>query len=154
MTNHDLVLSDFRLGGGLILSAPEDSFYIFDEGHQLAEKCLQHFACFARSGRTLNNLAESQQWFESKHTFFVENDVRPESLAAITANQSDLLQLTRDTFGLCWSLLVIKSSVDLHSTFTTRPYAMSLSFYAPSAQGRGDFLNLYCRKQVLALVEA
>ena len=105
VTNHDLVLSDFRLGGGLILSAPEDSFYIFDEGHQLAEKCLQHFACFARSGRTLNNLAESQQWFESKHTFFMENDVRPESLAAITANQSDLLQLTRDTFGLCWSLL-------------------------------------------------
>ena len=105
VTNHDLVLSDFRLGGGLILSAPEDSFYIFDEGHQLAEKCLQHFACFARSGRTLNNLAESQQWFESKHTFFLENDVRPESLAAITANQSDLLQLTRDTFGLCWSLL-------------------------------------------------
>ena len=105
VTNHDLVLSDFRLGGGLILSAPEDSFYIFDEGHQLAEKCLQHFACFARSGRTLNNLAESQQWFESKNTFFLENDVRPESLAAITANQSDLLQLTRDTFGLCWSLL-------------------------------------------------
>ena len=105
VTNHDLVLSDFRLGGGLILSAPEDSFYIFDEGHQLAEKCLQHFACFARSGRTLNNLAESQQWFESKHTFFLENDVRPESLAAIKANQSDLLQLTRDTFGLCWSLL-------------------------------------------------
>ena len=71
VTNHDLVLSDFRLGGGLILSAPEDTFYIFDEGHQLAEKCLQHFACFARSGRTLNNLAESQQWFESKHTFFL-----------------------------------------------------------------------------------
>ena len=105
VTNHDMVLSDFRLGGGLILSAPEDTFYIFDEGHQLAEKCLQHFACFARSGRTLNNLAESQQWFESKHAFFLENDVRAESLAAITANQTDLLQMTRDTFGLCWSLL-------------------------------------------------
>ena len=105
VTNHDLVLSDFRLGGGRILSPPEESFYIFDEGHQLAEKCLQHFACFARSGRTLNNLAESQQWFETKHTFFLENEVRAEALAAITANQTDLLQLTRDTFGLCWSLL-------------------------------------------------
>ena len=104
VTNHDLVLSDFRLGGGRILSPPEESFYIFDEGHQLAEKCLQHFACFARSGRTLNNLAESQQWFETKHTFFLENEVRAEALAAITANQTDLLQLTRDTFGLCWSL--------------------------------------------------
>lgn len=109
VTNHDLVLSDFRLGGGRILSSPEDSFYIFDEGHQLAEKCLQHFACFARSGRTLNNLAESQQWFESKHTFFLESDVRAETLAAITANQSDLLQVTRDTFSLCWSLLSNRS---------------------------------------------
>lgn len=109
VTNHDLVLSDFRLGGGRILSAPEDSFYVFDEGHQLAEKCLQHFACFARSGRTLNNLAESQQWFETKHAFFLEHEVRPEALAAITANQSDLLQLTRDTFSLCWSLLANRS---------------------------------------------
>ena len=53
----------------------------------------------------MNNLAESQQWFESKHAFFLENDVRAESLTAITANQTDLLQMTRDTFGLCWSLL-------------------------------------------------
>ena len=113
VTNHDLVLSDFRLGGGRILSPPEESFYIFDEGHQLAEKCLQHFACFARSGRTLNNLAESQQWFETKHTFFLENEVRAEALAAITANQTDLLQLTRDTFGLCWSLL--NSRTDIRS---------------------------------------
>ena len=35
VTNHDLVLSDLRLGGGVILPAPEDSLYVFDEGHQL-----------------------------------------------------------------------------------------------------------------------
>ena len=27
VTNHDLVLSDLRLGGGVILPAPEDCFY-------------------------------------------------------------------------------------------------------------------------------
>jgi ATP-dependent DNA helicase DinG len=31
VTNHDLALSDLALGGGAILSAPEDSIYIFDE---------------------------------------------------------------------------------------------------------------------------
>ena len=35
VTNHDLVLSDFRLGGGRILPDPESTLYIFDEGHQL-----------------------------------------------------------------------------------------------------------------------
>jgi len=85
VTNHDLVLSDFRLGGGRILSNPEDSFYIFDEGHQLAEKCLQHFACFSRSGRTLNNLAETQQWIDSKRELLLEYEVRPEALSALSS---------------------------------------------------------------------
>ena len=44
VTNHDLVLSDLRLGGGVILPAPEDSLYVFDEGHQLPAKCLNQFA--------------------------------------------------------------------------------------------------------------
>ena len=43
VTNHDLVLSDLRLGGGVILPAPEDSLYVFDEGHQLPAKCLNQF---------------------------------------------------------------------------------------------------------------
>ena len=105
VTNHDLVLSDFRLGGGRILSNPEDSFYIFDEGHQLAEKCLQHFACFSRSGRTLNNLAETQQWIDSKRELLLEYEVRPEALSALSTSVTDLLQVTRDTYSLCWSAL-------------------------------------------------
>ncbi|MFT7287878.1 MAG: ATP-dependent DNA helicase DinG [Halieaceae bacterium] len=48
VTNHDLVLSDLSLGGGAILSAPEDTIYIFDEGHHLPDKALSHFATFCR----------------------------------------------------------------------------------------------------------
>jgi len=48
VSNHDLVLSDLALGGGAILSAPEDSIYIFDEGHHLPDKALSHFASFCR----------------------------------------------------------------------------------------------------------
>ena len=44
IANHDLVMADLSLGGGAILPAPEDTIYIFDEGHHLPEKALMHFA--------------------------------------------------------------------------------------------------------------
>ncbi|HQQ75471.1 MAG TPA: helicase C-terminal domain-containing protein, partial [Pseudomonadales bacterium] len=48
VANHDLVLADLALGGGTILSAPEQSIYIFDEGHHLPDKALQHFSAHTR----------------------------------------------------------------------------------------------------------
>lgn len=48
VANHDLVLADLALGGGAILSKPEDTIYIFDEGHHLPEKALDHFAAHTR----------------------------------------------------------------------------------------------------------
>lgn len=48
VTNHDMVLSDLALGGGMILPAPQESIYIFDEGHHLADKAINHFAHFTR----------------------------------------------------------------------------------------------------------
>ncbi len=57
VTNHDLVLSDLALGGGAILTAPADTIYIFDEGHHLPAKALNHFSAFCRVGSTL-------QWLE------------------------------------------------------------------------------------------
>jgi len=35
VVNHSLLLADLELGGGRILSAPEDTFYIIDEAHHL-----------------------------------------------------------------------------------------------------------------------
>ncbi len=43
VANHDLVLSDLALGGGVILPPPESSYYVFDEAHHLADKALGHF---------------------------------------------------------------------------------------------------------------
>ncbi|TQV84649.1 ATP-dependent DNA helicase DinG [Exilibacterium tricleocarpae] len=48
VTNHDLVLADLALGGGAILPAPADTIYIFDEGHHLPAKALNHFAHHSR----------------------------------------------------------------------------------------------------------
>ncbi len=48
VTNHDLVLSDLALGGGVILPSPEDSLYVFDEAHHLPLKSNNHFSAFTR----------------------------------------------------------------------------------------------------------
>lgn len=48
VANHDLVLADLSLGGGAILPDPEDSIYIFDEGHHLPDKAINHFSQFSR----------------------------------------------------------------------------------------------------------
>ncbi len=57
VTNHDLVLSDLAMGGGAILPNPEDTFYVFDEGHHLPDKAVNHFTHFS-------GLTSSQSWLE------------------------------------------------------------------------------------------
>ena len=44
VANHDLLLSDIAMGGGVILPAPENSFYCIDEAHHLAKKAVSRFA--------------------------------------------------------------------------------------------------------------
>lgn len=44
VVNHDLLLSDLNLGGGMILTEPEETFYVLDEGHHLPDKTLSAFA--------------------------------------------------------------------------------------------------------------
>ncbi len=61
VTNHDLVLSDLALGGGAILSAPEDSIYVFDEGHHLPDKALSHFASYCRLNSTITWLQDNKK---------------------------------------------------------------------------------------------
>ncbi|MEH6811840.1 MAG: DEAD/DEAH box helicase, partial [Motiliproteus sp.] len=77
VANHDLVLSDLALGGGAILPPPEETIYIFDEGHHLADKALQHFSHRVR-------LKSTQSWLKqlSKGLSKMLKDLgNPESLA-------------------------------------------------------------------------
>ncbi len=61
VTNHDLALADLALGGGAILPPPEDSIYIFDEGHHLSDKALSHFSSFCRLHTTVSWLQDSKK---------------------------------------------------------------------------------------------
>lgn len=55
VANHDLLLADISMGGGVILPAPSQSFYCIDEAHHLAKKALNQFA----AEHSLNQ----SQWF-------------------------------------------------------------------------------------------
>lgn len=44
VVNHDLLLSDADLGGGLVLPNPEELILVFDEAHNLPQKALGHAA--------------------------------------------------------------------------------------------------------------
>ncbi len=55
VANHDLVLSDLSLGGGYVLPSPEETIYVFDEGHHLPTKAINHFSSQA-------GLLESRLW--------------------------------------------------------------------------------------------
>ena len=54
VANHDLVMADLALGGGVILPPPEDTIYVFDEGHRLAETATRHFSAHCGLNASLN----------------------------------------------------------------------------------------------------
>ncbi len=54
VANHDLVLADLALGGGVILPPPEQTYYVFDEAHHLPDKAINHFAANFRFNAALN----------------------------------------------------------------------------------------------------
>ncbi len=43
VANHDLVLADLSLGGGVVLPDPGDCIHVFDEAHHLPDKAINHF---------------------------------------------------------------------------------------------------------------
>ena len=48
VANHDLVLADLSLGGGVVLPDPADTIFVFDEAHHLPDKTRSHFTVGAR----------------------------------------------------------------------------------------------------------
>ena len=105
VTNHDLVLSDLRLGGGVILPAPEDSLYVFDEGHQLPAKCLNQFALRFHAGGTLQGLRDSERWLAASAEAWVAQGLDERLIPGMTSLLTDLIQRSEDVAELLWQLL-------------------------------------------------
>jgi len=79
VANHDLVLADLSLGGGAILTAPADTIYVFDEGHHLPDKAINHFKHEVR-------LQQSIQWLRQleKNLISLKQDLTDD--VSVTAN--------------------------------------------------------------------
>lgn len=58
VANHDLVLADVLLGGGVVLPEPEKAFYVFDEAHHLSEKTVEHNSAEGNLRSVADNVAE------------------------------------------------------------------------------------------------
>ena len=57
VTNHDLLLADASMGGGVVLPAPNQSLYCIDEAHHLAKKAVGQFAAE-------HSLLQAQSWLK------------------------------------------------------------------------------------------
>ncbi len=92
VANHDLVFADLNLGGGFILPPPEQTIYIFDEAHHLADKAISHFAFSAGLKSSQKNLralskaiADGQSaWADDRE---IRGHVEPISSLGIECNQ-------------------------------------------------------------------
>ncbi len=74
VANHDLVLSDLALGGGILLPKPEDTIYIFDEAHHLPEKTINHAGSWASTSSTLSWLEKSENIINQIESILIDKD--------------------------------------------------------------------------------
>ncbi|MGJ8524584.1 ATP-dependent DNA helicase DinG [Halomonadaceae bacterium LMG 33818] len=90
VVNHDLVLADLSLGGGMVLPAPKECFYVFDEAHHLPDKALDHFyhrLALHGASRWLNLLKRS---LTDLHTALGKQSVIARHLATIPEAMNDI----------------------------------------------------------------
>lgn len=98
VSNHDLVLSDLALGGGVILPEPEKCIYIFDEAHHLPLKSNNHFSSFTR-------IKASESWLERSDAILLRL-LKDEFIdASQQKSLQNVIASTREHLEHAWLLL-------------------------------------------------
>ena len=105
VVNHDLLLADLSLGGGVVLPAPSECIYIIDEAHRLQEKTQQHFSISARA-------RSSRDWADNLAASFgtmTQRLGRPATLVGLSSNFSSYAQqYTKNIDEFCGALAALK----------------------------------------------
>ncbi len=99
VANHDLVLADLSLGGGVVLPEPENCIYVFDEAHHLPDKTQSHFSARARLKGTIS-------WFDQINSAtgtMTQRFERPQFLVALATNLAAETALAAESFSLLLS---------------------------------------------------
>ena len=90
IANHDLLLADLAMGGGVILPSPEDTFYCLDEAHHLSDKAIQQFAA-------AHSLVGSIAWLEKLYATINKSESLLNERASAKKAQ-DAIERIRETF--------------------------------------------------------
>ena len=107
VANHDLVMADLALGGGVILPPPEDTIYVFDEAHRLADTALNHFGAQCALEATGSWLGRLQSHGDRAATLFAESPELIEQSVALGELAVEAIQLNQQVAPLleaCFSI--------------------------------------------------
>ena len=102
VANHDLVLADLSLGGGAVLPSPDKTIYVFDEGHHLADKALNHF-------RLEIGIRGQRQWLQQLEKGleqFISAAGIPHTLMHGLSEAPGQIQEIQQAISLVWPLLM------------------------------------------------
>jgi len=141
VSNHDLVLSDLALGGGVILPEPEKCIYIFDEAHHLPLKSNNHFSTYTRIKATIS-------WLERTDTLSLR--LQKDDFIDGTTQKSlqKLLVDTREQLDHAWLMLEqILETIDQADSYNNRiQHAFELGMVPEAVQSlAANLANLFAR---------
>lgn len=74
VANHDIVLSDLALGGGVLIPPPEETLYVFDEAHHLPDKTISHASTWISLSTTSAWLDRSEKIITQCESILAEVD--------------------------------------------------------------------------------
>ena len=98
VSNHDLVLADLALGGGVILPDPAKCIYIFDEAHHLPFKSNNHFSSFTR-------IKSTEIWLERCESMLPRLHKDKFIQSKQQASLQKLIGVTREELNNAWTVL-------------------------------------------------
>lgn len=104
VANHDLVLADLSMGGGVVLPEPSETVFILDEAHHLPDKTRQHFTANVRlrvAGEWLTQVIAS---LETMKTRFDAPSQVAKASERLAKEAGDLRQLLLDVQALARQL--------------------------------------------------
>ena len=107
VANHDLVMADLALGGGVILPPPEDCIYIFDEGHRLGDTAIRHFGAECKINSTLTWLERLPKQIKGQTPIFEKDTSLADQLPRIEREANKITELLSMAYPL------LKEQLDL-----------------------------------------
>ena len=148
VANHDLVMADLALGGGVILPPPEDCIYIFDEGHRLGDTAIRHFGAECKINSTLSWLERLPKQIKGQAPLFSKDTALTEQLPRIEREAGKIAELLSSAYPLLQEHLDQSEHSEGRYRFshgdvgaTIRDLAKQITMHASGWQGRLEVLE-------------